>query len=64
MGRTAKYPYHLLTNGEWHDVRPAEYDSSPAKLRAIFHQYARAHGFTLMSITLPDDTLTVRFWRI
>lgn len=64
MGRNTKYPYHQWTDGQWHDVAPSDYQKTITTLRATLHQYAKAHGYTLMTLRLPNGILTFRFRRV
>lgn len=61
MGRNSVYPYHLWTDGQWHDITPSDYDKSLASLRAILHQYAKAHSYVLRTTALRGGRLSVRF---
>lgn len=63
MGRNTVYPYHKWTDGQWHDVLPADYGRSLASLRSILHQYAQSHGYTLRTSALRNGQLSIRFER-
>lgn len=63
MGKSARYPYHTWTDGQWHDAVTSDWEKTIPSLRATLHQYARAHGFTLMSVGLPNGVLHFKFMR-
>lgn len=63
MGRPAKYPYYLWTDGTAHTLtRYADFDCSIASMRVRLHEYGTAHGFDVRTIA-AQDTLTVVFFR-
>ena len=63
MGRSARYPYHLWRDGEWHDVHPAEWDKTVESMRASLHQWGKNNRLKLVSRRVDDDTLSIRFVR-
>lgn len=64
MGRHAIYPYREWMDGEWHNIKVADYGKSIPSLRQILHQYARENRHKLVSRKLDDETLAVCFIRV
>jgi hypothetical protein len=61
MGRHSKYPYDDWTDGKWHVVDPAKYGTTPEKLRAIVHQWAKAHNYACSTyIDNVEKTFSIR----
>lgn len=63
-GSSPIYPYKTWTDNEWHEIHPSEFDSTTLKLRATFHQWAKANRYKLVTRTVSDDTLAIRFVRV